>query len=176
MPNFQSLFREAKGHPIDYNGVQLVRYDKFPIQNGDTLICSIESAISSPQKIQGFCIDVTGYAEMNGRLLKQGKGVRLHFWENSSPPEFSLKIFSDTEFVWVYNVCEIETSYLISDENGKPLSKKSKTLSYGINGAAMIVEEIKGGRRYRCSDVSAAEKPFPFNDIVFTVKNLTNSL
>jgi hypothetical protein len=34
----------------------------------------------------------------------------------------------------------------------------------------MVVEEISNGRRYRCSDVSCADKEDQFGDIVFTVQ------
>ena len=172
MPNFEPLFRASTDNSIFYNEVHLIRYDRFPLKDKETLVCSIESAIKDPNKSEGFCIDITGYAEINGKILKKGKGVRLHFWQNNSPSEFKIKIHTKESFVWIYNVCEIENQYSVSDSQGNLIQKKSKSLIYGINGAAMIVEEIENGRRYRCSDISSIEKPFPFNDIVFTVKKL----
>jgi hypothetical protein len=47
-----------------------------------------------------------------------------------------------------------------------------KMTDSGHNGAAMIIEEIEGGRHYRCSDIFSHEKDLPFNDIVFTVKKV----
>ena len=172
MPNFEPMFRKSRGQPIKYNGFQLVRYDKFPVENNEILICSIENATRKPNWLQGFCIEVMGYAELDGKILKKGKGVRLLFWDKISPKQFAIKIFTKTGFVWINNLTEIETSYLLSDQDGNPIERYSKTQSYNINGAAMIVEEIERGRRYRCSDTSSAEKPFPFNDIVFSVRKV----
>lgn len=107
---------------------------------------------------------------MNGETFKQGKGIRLHFWDGFCPKEIHIKVFTKLDHVIIYNVCERDVIYLGNDVDGSPLERHSKTLDYLYNGAAMTVEEIYGGRRYRCSDTNSAEKPFPFNDIVFTVQ------
>lgn len=170
MPELEYLFIEAKGRPVQYQGVEIKRIDRFPVKNGDTLICSIEEAVQKPEYLEGFCVDITGYCELDGEICKQGKGIRMIFWNGHTPQEFKLKIFTKLGHVIIYNICEIDTSYITNDETGNPITKYSKRLDSKYNGAAMIVEEIDGGRRYRCSDTSAAEKPFPFNDIIFTVK------
>ena len=61
-------------------------------------------------------------------------------------------------------------SYLITTPSGEPITKESKSLESGHNGAAMIVEEIENGRRYRCNDGAPDED---FDDIVFTVQKIT---
>lgn len=45
MPSFDHLFAESKDGLINYNGKNLIRADKFPVKNGDTLIASIEKLI-----------------------------------------------------------------------------------------------------------------------------------
>ncbi|OHE78894.1 MAG: hypothetical protein A3F67_07780 [Verrucomicrobia bacterium RIFCSPHIGHO2_12_FULL_41_10] len=172
MPEFESLFREAKGNPVQYKGFEIKRIDKFPVKNGDVLVCSIEHAIEKLEYLQGFCIDVTGHCELNGQICREGKGIRMIFWYGHTPPEFKLKIFTKYDFVVIYNICEVDNSFIASDESGNCIKKHSKYIDAKYNGAAMIVEEIEGGRRYRCSDTSSAEKSFPFNDIVFTVKKI----
>ncbi len=42
-----------------------------------------------------------------------------------------------------------------------------KSVDYGRYGSAMIVEEVEGGRRYRCNDWHPDDN---FDDIVFTVR------
>jgi len=170
MPEFESLFRESKGQPIHYNGTKIQRIDRFPVKTGDILVCSIEKAIKKEGYLQGFCVNVTGHAEVDGEIFKKGKGIRLHFWDGSCQKEVKIKIFTKLDHVIVYNVCEIDGTYLGNDVDGSPLERHSKTLDYCYNGAAMIVEEIKNGRRYRCSDTSSAEKEDQFGDIVFTVQ------
>ncbi len=172
MTCFDSLFKEAKGEPIDYQGKKLVRIDRFAVENGDELICSIEKAHNKTGCLQGFCIDVTGYAEMDGKVLKKGKGVRLLFWSDSTPKQIRLKVITKTGSVVVYNTCEVDSSCLVTDPSGAPLEKHMKTLNYWIGGAAMTVEEIENGKRYRCSDTFSTEKNIPFTDIVFTVQKL----
>ena len=170
MPSFGKLFIDSKGEPIEYNGVKLELADKFSVDDGDVLICSIEKTNSSRR--QGFSIDITGHCEMDGEVFKQGKGIMMLFWEDTSPKEFKLKVFTKKSFVWIQNICEVDYSYLINDASGVPQEVHKKKTDYGHNGAAMIVEEIENGRRYKCSDISSAEKEFPFNNIVFTVRKI----
>jgi len=168
MPNFDKLFIESKGQPIIYNDKKLVRADKFPISNGDILIASIEHSNSDCR--QGFCIDITGHCEMDGKVFKQGKGIRLLFWGDTAPKQIKLKVFTKKDFVWVENIWENSNSYLIGTPAGESITKESKSVDYGRNGAAMIVEEIENGRRYRCNDLHPDEN---FEDIIFTVQKLT---
>jgi hypothetical protein len=164
MPSFEKLFIEAKSAIVEYNGMKLYLADKFPVEDGDILICSVENTNSSRR--QGFSIDITGYCEMNGKLFKQEKGIMMLFWEDTAPKQFKLKVFTKKKFVWIQNICEWEVPNSTSDLKDGSM----KTTDYGHNGAAMIVEKIENGRRYRCSDTSSADKTDPFSDIVFTIQ------
>lgn len=165
MPNFDDLFIESKGQPVTYKGDTLVRADKFPVSNGDILVISIEESNSDWR--QGLCIDITGYCEYGEKVYKIGKGVRMIFWEDTAPKQIRLKIFTKKDFVWVENLWEQTNSYLVGAPAGEPITKESKSVEYGYNGAAMIVKEIENGRRYRCNDGHPDEN---FDDIVFTVQ------
>jgi hypothetical protein len=160
MPSFDNLFAESKDGLIHYNGKNLIRADKFPVKNRDTLIASIEIANSNCR--QGFVIDVTGYCEMDGEIFKKGKGVRMIFWQDTMPKEVKLKVFTKQDFVHIYNIWEGTTSYLAYG-----MERESKGIDYFLNGAAMIVEEIENGRRYYCND---GEPDEDFDDIIFTVR------
>ncbi len=169
MPSFDKLFMETKELHINYNSNVLYRADKFPVSNVDILIVSIESSNSDCR--QGLCIDITGHCEIDGEICKKGKGIRMLFWDDTAPKRIELKIFTKKDFVWVENIWENTNSYLVSTPDGQPLQKESKAVDYGPNGAAMIVEEIENGRRYRCNDGYPDED---FDDIIFTVQRLKN--
>jgi hypothetical protein len=172
MPSFDEQFMEANGQPIDYKRHKLVRIDRFPVENGELLVCNIEKTNKASGCIQGFCVDITGYAEIDGKIFKQGKGIRLHFWEDGVHYNIKIKVFTKTGNVVIYNVCESVVSYLTNDAVGAPIEKHSKVVDYWIGGAAMIVEPIENGNRYRCSDPSCVDKEDQFGDIVFTVQKL----
>lgn len=165
MPNFDELFLESKGQPIIYKGKPTIRADKFPVSNGDVLIASIEQA--SGDLRQGFVIDVTGYCELDGEIIKQGKGVRMMFWQDTMPKQVKLKVFTKKDFVVIYNIWESTSSYLLGTPEGEDVWKQSKSINYFINGAAMHVEEIENGKRYYCNDGYPDED---FDDIIFTVQ------
>ena len=157
--DLDELFIKSKGEPIEYKGKVLSRIDKFPVSNEDTLLISIEKTNS--ENIQGVSIDITGSCEMNNKIWKKGKGVIMILWENATkfnPKHIEMKIFTKKDFIWIQNIWEI-TSHL-----GK------KSIDYGRYGAAMIIEEIENGRRYKCNDWHPDEN---FDDIVFTVRKIT---
>jgi len=170
MPNFTPFFVDSKGQPISFKGHTVVRTDKFPVTNGDTLIASIEK--TRADKRQGFVIDISGYCIMNGEICKKGKGVRMLFWEDTMPKQLRLKIFTKQDFVWISNIWEESGSYLSILQNGTSVYRERQTTNYEVEGAAMIVEEIEGGRRYLCNDRDPDED---FDDIIFTVQNLGQS-
>ena len=155
MTDFGKLFMEAKSTSIEWNGKTIILSDKFPVSNGDILLISIEKTNSNRR--QGLCVDITGSCELNGNLHKIGKGVQMLFWEDTAPKQFELKVITKNDFVWVNNIWE-STSYL-----------GTKSVDYGHNGAAMIVEEIENGRRYYCNDGFADED---FDEIIFTIQKV----
>ena len=105
MPDFSELFQQAKWQPINYKGNTVVIMDKFPVTDGEILIASIETTNSDCR--QGICIDITGYYEMDGKIFKIGKGVRMLFWEeDTAPKHIQLKVFTKKDFVWIENIWE----------------------------------------------------------------------
>lgn len=167
MPSFDELFIASKGQPITYNDRRLVLADKFPVNNGDTLIAAIEKTNS--EWPQGFYIDITGSCECNGKVFKQGKGIKMLFWQKTATPQIKLKVFTKKDFVWVANIWEKTSIYTVRDSDDNIIQKESKSMDYGHHGAAMIVEEIENGRRYRCNDGHPDDN---FDDIVFTIQRL----
>ena len=165
MPDFSELFKESKMQPIEYKGQKVISIDKFPVKNGDELIVSIERTNSDCR--QGFCIDITGHCEIDGQVFKQGKGIRMLLWQDTTSKPVKLKIFTKKDFVWVQNIWEKTSSYQLATPSGETITKESKAVDYGHFGSAMIAEEIENGRRYRCNDWHPDDN---FDDIVFTVQ------
>lgn len=165
MENFDELFMESKGQSITYNGNILVGIDRFPVSNGDVLIAAIEQVNSNYR--QGFVIDITGHCELDGEIFKQGKGVRMMFWQDTMPKQINLKVFTKKDSVSIYNIWESTSSYLLGTPENGTFENEFKRVDYFIGNAAMIVDKIENGRRYRCND---GERDADFNDIIFTVK------
>lgn len=166
MPDFSTLFIESKGKPIQYNGKSLVMSDQFPVKEGDTLIIRIEKSNSDCR--QGLSVDITGHCELNGETIKKGKGVNMLFWSDTAPDPVILKVFTKRGFIWVENIWEKINRYVVAGPDNKPVTKQSTSVESRYYGAAMIVEEIEHGRRYRCNDWHPDEN---FDDIVFTIQN-----
>ncbi len=167
MPDFNKSFRESKGQPIFYNGAMLARADKFPVKNRDILLITIESAKNECR--EGLCIDITGYCELNEQEHMRGKGIRMLFWSDTSPRLTRLIVFTKQDFVWVENIWEQINSYIVGTKDGVPVTRQTPSVVYGHGNAAMIVEEIEGGRRYKCQDGRSEDN---FDDIVFTVQKV----
>lgn len=158
MPSFEELFTEAKQPVIHYKGKTLYWADRFPVSNGEKLKISIETTNS--EYIQGVSIDVTGSCEVQGKIWKKGKGVKMIFWEDGElidPKNIEITVFTKLGYVWVQNIWEC------SDHRGV------KYTDYGHHGAAMLIEEIENGRRYYCNDGHPDEN---FDDIVFTIQKI----
>jgi hypothetical protein len=168
MPDFSELFEKANWQPINFKDNVVIQLDKFPVRNEEVLIATIEKTNSDWR--QGFCIDIAGSCEIDGQIFKQGKGVRMLFWEDTAPKQIKLKIFTKKEFVWIENIWEQINYYSLGASSGKSITKESKSVESRHHGAAMIVEEIKNGRRYRCNDGHPDEN---FDDIVFTVQRIS---
>jgi len=170
MPDFTQQFVDSKGQPIVYNVNALHSFDRFPVHNGDALKISIES--TNNQRPQGLVVDITGSCEMGGEIFKQGKGVRMFFWgdaEHTDRKNIEIKDFTKLDNVIIYNVWKKKNHYLMSAPDGKPMQKESSSVEYWHGGAAMIIEEIPNGRRYRCNDGTPDDD---FNDIVFSIQRI----
>lgn len=169
MTDFSSLFLDSKAKPVEYYGKTIHMVHFLPVTDGDILVASIESTNSDCR--QGFCIDVTGWCERDGDKHKTGKGIRMHFWEDTAPKEIRLTVHPTNDRVVIYNVCERDSKTVISkNPSGNPIFKESKWIDSNNFGAAIIIEEIeKNYFRYHCNDWHPDDN---FDDIIFTVKKL----
>ena len=150
---------EVNTYSFALTGKTLVLADKFPVSNGDKIIISIDKTNSETK--QGLSVDITGECEYLGQRFHKGKGVKMLFWEDTAPRRMELTITTKADFIWIQNIWESKTHQEIPYTD------------FGRYGAAMIVEEIEGGRRYCCNDWHPDEN---FDDIVFTVRKVGNIL
>jgi hypothetical protein len=147
MTSFEELFIESKGKPISYKGKILVMMDLFPIKNGEKIKIVIESVGSDWR--QGLSLRTKGSFIIN----KQKINKAVVFWKDTAPKEFELEILTKNEIIEVKNVWDIGDGVIHSWHNG----------------AAMIVEENKFGRKYMCNDGHPDEN---FEDIIFRIERI----
>ena len=170
MPGFQTKFLESKGQPIEYEGKRLVLGDFFPVMSATRLRLVIESCRSTFR--QGVALDLAhrgpdgrwrrgATTEGDGELMVAGKKYNgrkgIFLWQDDAQESFEFQVHGRPEAVDVFNVWEVK------DHRGHPYMDSRH------NGAAMIVEEIPNGRRYRCND---GEPDEDFDDIVFRLERV----
>ncbi len=90
-----------------------------------------------------------GHIVIGGRAASGPDGVA--FWQAKDWDEVEFAVLGGAPFINVYNLWDCGNGVIHS----------------WMNGAAMIVEEIPNGRRYRCNDGEADED---FDDIVFRLE------
>ena len=148
MPSFQSMFFASKGKPISYMGKTLVLIDEFPL-NGSRTIRVVFEATGGKYR-QGIALNYDGSFRVNDQLIK-GKGG-LVLWRNTAPDEVCIDLVGTTNAVLVSNAW----------------ATKDGTVHARHNGAAMIVELLPNGRRYRCNDGLPDDD---FDDLIFRVES-----
>lgn len=146
MPAFEHQFVQSNGGPISYNGATLVLLDRFAIRPGGTLRLTFESS-AGPWR-QGVLLRTDGSFTINDQVLK--KSVLL--WRDTAPEEVLFRVNSKKGSLEVNNVWDMGDG----------------AVHYWHNGAAMIVDEIPTGRRYRCNDGHPDDN---FTDLIFRLEH-----
>lgn len=148
MPSFQEMFEKTKGQPIVYQGQTLVMVDLFPMEATNKFRLVFE--LCNSQWRQGISLRIRD----KGDILMNGEhGKHAVCWEHTAPQIVDFEATARTSAIEVKNVWDVGNGVMESWHNG----------------AAMIVEQLPNGRRYRCND------GFPdddFDDIVFRIERL----
>lgn len=147
MPQFDTMFLQSQGQPIQYKERTLHRADRIPIPDGSVFYVLIEQTASRWR--QGIDIVTKGSFEVNGDVAKKG----FYLWADTAPnaPErIPIVVHTSDGLVRVNNVW--------MDVRG--------TIEAWHNGAAMWVEELPNGRRYHCND---GDPDDDFDDIIFSI-------
>jgi hypothetical protein len=145
MPSFQHLFIESGGKPIVYKGRTTQLVDRLKVSDGQIMKVIFESATANWR--QGVSLMTDGIFVVNKQIIK--KSVAL--WQDTAPPEVVLRVQTKKGECWVKNIWDVGNGVMESWHNG----------------AAMVVEEIPSGRRYKCNDGHPDED---FADIVFRIE------
>lgn len=147
MVAFERLFRESKGQPVCYKNQLIQMADYLPIESVACIRICIESTDSEWK--QGIGLDCDSFFEIENERL----GKKIAIWEDTAPGEVTLNISRPCKKCFIRNLWDTGNGVIESWHNG----------------AAMIVEEIENGRRYRCNDGHPDDD---FDDIIFTIEFL----
>ncbi len=144
---FQDLFQESKGQPIVYQGQTLVLVDFFPTEGAKKFRLIFEEC--NGQWRQGVALDVKGKFKGNGQIIRN----KIVLWHDTAPQTVEFEVIGKSSTIQVHNVWDTGNGVIHSWHNG----------------AAMIVEPVPCGRRYRCNDGFADDD---FNDIIFRLERV----
>ena len=149
-PDFDRLFREAKGKPVEINGRSLIRLDRLKMAKKQmTFRCSFVKTDSEWR--QGFALKTKGFFRMEG-FHDINKPVV--FWEDDAlEKEFDVTVISDSKELLIYNAWDLGDG----------------VMHYWHNGAAMEVKVEGNTRTYYCND---GYPDTDFDDLVFKIEFL----
>lgn len=174
MPEFQTMFMQSKGQPIQWQGKSLHLHDYFPTLGATKYRLTMESCHAARRQglilkllhqdakgrwQRGACKGTDGQLTLNGQSISGREGTVI--WHDTAPATVDFEIAGGATFICVYNVWE--------SNSHMPGATVRPLVDSGHNGAAMIVEEIPNGRRYRCND---GEPDDDFDDIVFRLERV----
>lgn len=143
----EQLFAQEKGHnTVTYKGRLLVRLDRFPVVDGERIRIVFEHVGSRWSQAVRLRSDTS--LEIDGDEAKD-----FALWFDNAPAEIICTCRSKVGEIRVYNAWD----------SGKG------SVDAWIGHAAMIVEELPNGRRYRCNDGYPDDD---FDDLVFRIERI----
>ena len=149
MLDFQSQFMKSKGKPIVHQGNTLVMMDDFSTEW--TRVFRLVFEICNGEWRQGVSLRVRD----KGTMVMNDQNVKHAIcWRDTAPEVVEFHIEGKVSFIEIKNVWDVGDGVIHSWHNC----------------AAMIVEELPNGRRYRCNDGYADDD---FDDIVFRVERVS---
>lgn len=152
MSDFNKLFSESKGHTCLYKKKRFHKTDEFPVSDQDKLLIFCEKV--KGKCMQGIYLEILnkGFIEVNGKKYSGPISLWEDLFKKGNVIEITIHSEEENNALLVRNIWNI---------------KKEKE----INGAAMLIENVRNGRRYFCNDGYPDED---FDDIIFCiVKQLT---
>jgi hypothetical protein len=142
------MFMKSKGRPIVYEGKTLVMTHDFPTEGAKRMRLVFESCNAEWRQGASLRVRSEGKIVINGQQL-----THAVCWQDTAPETVEFEISGKVPNIEIKNVWDVGNGVMESWHNG----------------AAMIVETLPTGRRYRCND------GFPdddFDDIVFRLERL----
>jgi hypothetical protein len=148
MPSYEEMFKKSAGKPIAYEGKMLAMMDDCPMEGAKTLRLVFEGC--NAEWRQGVVLRFEGKFRVNGQIIRRA----IVLWQDTAPPTVDLEVIGKASTIEVKNVWDVGDGVIHSWHNG----------------AAMIVEPLPNGRRYRCNDGLADDD---FDDIVFRLERVS---
>ncbi len=145
MPNFDPLFCKSTKCPVAYRGKSLWRLDRIKVKNKQVLRIIFESVNSEYR--QGIAFDTDDTFGVAGQLFKR----MIVLWSDTAPSESEITVYTKT------NECRVKNVW----DHGDGVMRSWHS------GAAMIMEDLPNGRRYRCNDGYPDDD---FDDLVFRIE------
>jgi len=145
MTDFQALFTQSRGEPIQHNGQTLHMADRFPVSNGQALRLTFDATSSDWR--QGVHLSTVGSFNVAGQVIKSA----LVLWRDTAPDAVDFTVQSKSGFCSVKNVWDIGDGVMHSWHNG----------------GAMIVSDYGSERLYECNDGYPDDD---FDDLVFRIR------
>ena len=146
MVNFQQLFMESKGQPIQYEGKELKMVDRIPLPAINTSL-RIEFVSTDSKWKQGIVLQTKGDFEVNGQKLPN----KIVLWEHTAPKQLEMIVKSKDKTLVIYNVWETEDG----------------TIHYWHNGGAFFIEKVNETIIYHCNDGYDDDD---FDDLIFKLE------
>jgi hypothetical protein len=144
------MFIESRGKPIIYEGKTLIMGDDFPLEGATSFRLVFEACKGEWR--QGVALNCKGSFLFRDQSFNGKAGIV--FWQDTAPQFVELRVTGDPSSIQVKNVWDVGDGVIHSWHNG----------------AAMIVESLSTGRRYRCNDGFADDD---FDDIVFRLERVS---
>jgi hypothetical protein len=149
---FQKLFTESKGQPIEYKGKIIKMMDKLELINSSLSLC-LEFISTSSQLKQGVIIQAKGQFEINGQIAPN----KIILWEETAPKLVTMKIITKDNKLIIYNAWK----------------KEDGPVFYWYNGGALYTEIEKDKITYYCNDGIPDDD---FNDLIFRIWSPENKI
>lgn len=143
---FEKLFIESKGQPIQYKGKELKMIDRVILPSSQTSL-QIEFISTNSEWKQGIVLQTKGEFEVNGQTLPN----KVILWEHTAPEQIDVKLKSKDKILIIYNVWKTEDG----------------TTHYWHNGGALFLKKENRAITYYCNDGYADDD---FDDLVFKIE------
>jgi hypothetical protein len=142
------MFIASNGRPIVYQGKKLVMVDFFPTQGAKKLRLVFEQCNAEWRQGASLRIRKEGEILMNGQSVKHAV-----CWQDTAPQVVDFEVTKSAPALEVKNVWDVGDGVIESWHNG----------------AAMMIEDLFNGRRYRCNDGFADDD---FDDVIFRLERV----
>ena len=155
MESFGDMFRESKGAPIVYNGVELVLYDAWDVEDQDEFCFTFESVGSEWRQGVSIGLGKPQSRKKRGEILANGQTLSKPFtvWQDSAPVSFNFVILKPVTPLEIHNLWDTGDGFV----------------HYWHYGAAIRIEQIENGRRYFCNDGHPDDK---LDDLIFRIERV----